>query len=79
MFSLFMSVFQSLLGKVLIAINPHGIISGAYSDETKQNYRNNCGNDLPPHVYLIGKIIFFMNFCKQLKKKSSNFEQRMRS
>lgn len=54
-FILYENVFQSLVGKVLIAINPYEPISDLYSERTIRKYNGNVDKNLAPHIYLIGK------------------------
>lgn len=59
-----MLIFQSLVGKVLVAVNPFGVISDLYSEKTIRKYYENFESDLPPHIYLIGKMDVNNNLIK---------------
>lgn len=50
-----------MIGKVVFALNPFRNMDELYSSEKIQKYRKNVADNLPPHIYLIGKnFIFFI-------------------
>lgn len=57
---------QTYVAKVLIAINPFKHINDLYSEEIVNNYRNDQNDELPPHLYSIGKFFCFGGSHKQI-------------
>lgn len=48
-------IFKCLVGKVLIAVNPYKQIQDLYAAENVLKYRNDVVENLPAHIYLLGK------------------------
>lgn len=60
-----------MVGKVLIAMNPYKEDLHLYSDAEISKYRNGVADDLPPHIFLIGK---YCNFFIILQHSASVFQ-----
>lgn len=48
------------VANILIAVNPYFEIKNLYSKETVKKYQGKSLGTLPPHVFAIGKLIYFL-------------------
>jgi hypothetical protein len=52
----FLSIFQTYVANILIAVNPYFEIPSLYSSQTIKKYRGRSLGTMPPHVFAIGKL-----------------------
>lgn len=65
----FVSLFQTYVANILIAVNPYIEIRDLYSSKTIKSYQGKSLGVMPPHVFAIGKMKMLSNKNSINKRK----------